>query len=166
MSPQYAANTEVSSYKSREEIERTLIKYGAKGFAYGTTETHSLVGFTMRDRQVRFVLPMPNRNSSEFTLTPSKKWARSDAEAAKAYEQTVRSKWRSLFIVIKAKLEAVEQGIVTFEEEFAMHMVMPGGMTVGEMVTPAIEQSYAEGGPGPLLDALDRRPALPAGSSR
>lgn len=163
MSPQYAANTEVSSYKSREEIERTLIKYGAKNFAYGTTETQALVGFTMRDRQVRFILPLPNRNSTEFTMTPSKGWVRSDSEAAKAYEQKVKAKWRSLFIVIKAKLEAVEQGIVTFEEEFAMHMVMPGGMTVSEMVTPAIEQAYAEGGPAPLLDALNRK-ALPGGT--
>jgi hypothetical protein len=160
VSPQYAANTEVSSYKSREEIERTLIRYGAKNFAYGTTETHSLVGFTMRDRQIRFILPMPNRNSTEFTMTPSKGWRRSDAEAEKAYEQAIKAKWRSLSLVIKAKLEAVERGIVTFEEEFAMHMVMPGGMTVGEMVTPAIEQAYAEGGPAPLLDALSRK-ALP-----
>ena len=160
MSPQYAANTEVSSYKSREEIERTLMRYGAKNFAYGVTDTHSLVGFTMKNRQIRFILPMPNRMSQEFTLTPAKRFKRTIEEADKAYEQAVRAKWRSLALVIKAKLEAVERGIVTFEEEFAMHMVMPGGMTVSEMVTPAIDQAYAEGTPAPLLSALDSHKAI------
>lgn len=158
--PQYAANTDVSSYKSREEIERTVIKYGASNFAYGTEETRAVVMFTMQNRQVRFVLPLPNRNSSEFTLTPTKKWVRSDKEAAAAYEQAVKSKWRSLFLVIKAKLEAVEQRIVTFEQEFGMHVVLPGGATVAEIVTPAIAQAYEEGSPAPLFGALDSQKAI------
>lgn len=161
--PQYAENTTVSSYKSREEIERTLHKYGARNFAYGATETHSLVGFTMHDRQIRFILPMPNRMSREFTHTPAKGLRRTAAQQEEVYEQAVRAKWRSLFIVIKAKLEAVERGIVTFEDEFAMHMVMPGGATVAEMVKPAIEQAYANGSPAPLLAALESRPALTGG---
>lgn len=160
MSPQYAAQTEVSSYRSREEIERTLIRYGAKNFAYGTTETHALVGFTMRDRQIRFVLPLPDRNSREFTMTPATHKVRSPTQQEQAYEQAVKAKWRSLALVIKAKLEAVERRIVSFEQEFAMHMVMPGGMTVEELITPAIEQAYANGSPAPLLAALEQRAEL------
>jgi hypothetical protein len=52
---------------------------------------------------------------------------------------------------VKAKLEAVESGIVTFEEEFAMHMILPDGRRVADDVTPAIERSYATGRVAPLL---------------
>ena len=72
----------------------------------------------------------------------------------------MKAKWRSLALVIKAKLEAVERRIVSFEQEFAMHMVMPGGMTVEELITPAIEQAYANGSPAPLLAALEQRAEL------
>jgi len=157
MSPQYAATTEVSSYKSREEIERTLRKYGATEFAYGSTANKALIGCTLRHRQIRFVLQLPDPMSREFALTPSRQWRRSETDREKAWEQSVRSHWRSLYIVIKAKLEAVERGIVTFEDEFAMHTVLPGGVTVAELVTPAIEQAYADGSPAPLLGALDRQ---------
>jgi hypothetical protein len=164
--PQYAANTEVSSYKSREEIERTLAKYGAQEFAYGTTQGKALIGFTLRDRQIRFVLQLPDRHSQEFTLTPAKRFKRTVEEADKAYEQAVRAHWRSLKIVILAKLEAVERGIVTFEQEFGMHMVLPGGVSVAEMITPAIERAYDEGGPEPLLTVLGAGyRALPRGSA-
>ena len=161
----YASNTDVSSYRSREEIERTLMRYGAANFAYGVTETHALIGFTMSDRQIRFILPLPNRNSSEFTLTPTKKWARSDKEAAAAYEQAVKSKWRSLALVIKAKLEAVSSQIVTFEQEFGMHMVLPDGRTVAEHVVPEIATAYATGEIPPLFGSMDSKPALSRGAS-
>ena len=63
----------------------------------------------------------------------------------------MRQKWRALALIVKAKLEAVESGIVTFEEEFAMHMILPDGRRVAEHVMPAIEQSYASGNVPPML---------------
>jgi hypothetical protein len=61
--------------------------------------------------------------------------------------------------MIKAKLEAVATGIVTFEEEFAPHMVLPGGRLVAEFLLPAIEQAYATGEVPPLLPDYSR-PAI------
>jgi hypothetical protein len=58
------------------------------------------------------------------------------------FEQATRQKWRALNLVIKAKLEAVEAGIVTFEDEFMAHMVLPNGATVAEYVGPQIEEAY------------------------
>lgn len=141
----YASATDVSSSTSREEIERTLQRYGATQFAYGWNGSHAVVGFVINERQVKFVLPLPDRNSDEFTLTPARRNRRSPGDAAKAYEQAVKQKWRALALVIKAKLEAVESGIVTFEDEFAMHMVLPDGRTVREVVSPAIATAYATG---------------------
>lgn len=151
MSPTYASQTSVSSDKSRAEIERTLSRYGATSFAYGWHQSAAMVGFEVEGRNVRFVLPMPDRAAREFTHTPARGDRRTDAAASAAYEQAVRQRWRALALVIKAKLEAVDAEIVTFEEEFAMHMVLPGGQTVAEHVLPAIEQAYSTGNVPPLL---------------
>lgn len=147
----YAESTSVASDRSRAEIERTLARYGAKSFMYGWDETRAVVGFIANGRQVRFLLPMPDRNDRQFTHTPSKHLRRSPAQAEEAYEQGVRQRWRALSLVIKAKLEAVEAGIVTFDEEFAMHFLLPTGQTVGEWVAPQIEQVYAQGAMPALL---------------
>lgn len=151
MSPTYASATDVSSDRSRAEIERILTRYGAESFAYGWDAGRAMVGFTSRGRQIRFVLPMPDKASREFTHTPSRGYRRTESEIAKAYEQAVKQRWRALALVIKAKLEAVEAGIVTFEDEFAMHMVLPDGRPVSAHVLPAIEQAYATGDVRPLL---------------
>src|SRR5688500_2693571 len=58
----YAATTEVSSSRSRDEIERTLTRYGADQFLYGWQETSAVVGFRMHGRQIKFMLPLPDRN--------------------------------------------------------------------------------------------------------
>lgn len=41
----YAQDTSVSVERSRAEIETILAKYGAKAFAYMTSETHAVIGF-------------------------------------------------------------------------------------------------------------------------
>ena len=46
---------------------------------------------------------------------------------------------------MKAKLEAVEVGIATFDEEFLAHIVLPNGQQVGEWMVPQIEHAYLEG---------------------
>src|SRR6478736_4581746 len=149
--PTYASNTDVSSDRSRSEIERTLQRYGATSFAYGWEGDRAMVGLIIHDRRVQFVLPLPERTSAQFVYTPARRNKRSPAEQAKAYEQAVRQRWRALALVIKAKLEAVEAGIVTFEDEFAMHMLLPDGRTVAEHVIPAIEAAYLTGKVPPTL---------------
>jgi hypothetical protein len=148
----YAASTSVPSDRSRSEIERTVSRYGADSFAYGWQDGKgAIVQFRMRDRQVRFTLPMPDRNAKEFTHTPTRGTRRSAAAAAEAFDQAVRQRWRALALVVKAKLEAVESGIVTFEQEFGMHMVMPDGRTVADHVLPGVEQAYLTGTVKPLI---------------
>lgn len=144
----YAKSTEVSSSKSRDEIERTLKRYGADQFMYGWDEDKAVVGFRMENRYVRFELPMPDRD--EFTQTPTGK-QRVASQVEKAYEQAVRQKWRALALVIKAKLEAVESDISTFEREFLANIVMSDGKTVAHHVLPKIDEDYESGNLPPLL---------------
>jgi hypothetical protein len=149
----YAANTEVSSIKSRMEIEQTLTRYGAQQFVYGTSEERAIIGFTMKNRQIKFVLGMPSRNSPVFTTYKrgAMTYRRTESAALEAYEQAVRQRWRALALVVKAKLEAVECGISTFETEFLPHTVLPDGRTVAEVMLPQVALAYERGDMPPLL---------------
>lgn len=147
----YAADTTVSPGKSREEIERTLTRYGADGFMYGLEGSRAALAFRMAERHVKFVLPMPDRDAKEFTHTPARRNRRNPDEAMAAYEKAVRQRWRALALVIKAKLEAVESGITTFEEEFLAHTLLPNGQTVGDFMLPQVESAYETGKMPPLL---------------
>jgi hypothetical protein len=140
--PKYAANTEVSSDRSRSEIERTLRRYGATAFAYAWEGSNAQIAFKLADRQVRFRLPLPDPESQEFTLTPTGR-ERSASAAEDAYEQAVKQRWRALALVIKAKLEAVEAGISTVENEFMANIALPDGRTVSDWLGPQLSAVYA-----------------------
>jgi hypothetical protein len=148
----YAAGTSVSASASREEIERTLTRYGADQFLYGWQEESAVVGFRMKDRHVKFVLAMPRKDERRFTHH-SRGMRAADA-ALKEWEQAVRQRWRALALVIKAKLEAVESGISIFEDEFMANIVLPGGETVGEWMRPQIAEAYRIGAAPALLPML------------
>lgn len=147
----YAADTAVSAEKSRAEIETILRRYKADAFGYATNAAGAMIYFQLAGRRIKFVLPMPDRKSREFTHTPAKQMPRSFTEAEKAWEQACRQRWRALALVIKAKLEAVSAGITTIEDEFLAHTVLPDGSTVGEAMQPRIAQAYADGQMPPLM---------------
>lgn len=147
----YAQHTDVSSERSRAEIERTLQRYGADRFAYSSSRTEAMVGFECHGLLVRFRLAMPNPTDRQFTHTEAKHLRRSEKQAYEAWEQACRQRWRALNLVVKAKLEAVEAGITTFEQEFLAHIVLPNGDTVADQVMPRIRQAYASGSTPPLL---------------
>lgn len=151
----YAASTDVTSDKSRAEIERTLTRYGATHFGYMSEPGRALVAFQKDGRQVRFVIPLPDRASRDFTLTPTGRQASPDA-ASRAYEQAIGQKWRALALVVKAKLEAVESGIAEFDQEFYGYVVLPSGRTVYEETSEQVATMIANRVPGRLmLEARD-----------
>lgn len=132
----YAKNTQVQSGRSRDEIERTLTRYGAQGFIYGWQDNQAAIAFQMNGKHVKFIIPMPDR--LEFKRTPTGR-TRSASQINAEHEKAIRQKWRALGLVIKAKLEAVESGITCFEDEFMAHIVLPDGQTVGAWMRPQIE---------------------------
>lgn len=122
----FAEKTRVPVVQSRGEIETLLKKYGAKSFMTGQNATEAVIAFEAKDRRVMFRLPMPD----------AKKFS------ADKFGQEERRLWRALVMCIKAKLEAVESGIATFEDEFLAYVVMPDGVTVGSHIKPLIADSY------------------------
>lgn len=136
----FAENTTVPIETTKAEIEKLLRRYGAAQFISGWDENKGMIGFTMENRQVKFILPMPRRD--DFKQTPTGRWRRSENSIDLAWERGQRSSWRALKLVIKAKLESVAAGIFTFEQEFMPHIVLPDGQTIGEFMIPQIEAVY------------------------
>lgn len=138
----YASETKVPVERSKAEIERILARYGATHFAYTTMPEGAVVQFVKSGKRIRFLLPIPKEptETGRGYLTELERWSK-----------VRRSKWRALCLVIKAKLEAVEAGICTFEEEFLAHIVLSTGQTAGQFLIPKIEADYA-GGKVAMLD--------------
>lgn len=152
----YAEGTTVSIESSQAEIARLIIRYGARRFASGFDEDERLavIQFEAHDRRVMFRLHMPNPANREFTHN-ARGQARTQTQRDNAYQAECRRLWRSLVMVIKAKLESVESGIETFEQAFMANVVLPGGMTVGEFMSPQIAESYRTGQMPPMLPGVD-----------
>lgn len=130
----FAEKTKVPIDQSRNEIERTLQRYGATRFAYFTEAGKAIIVFEAKDRRLRFDLPVPSGESEKE-------------------RQSARQKWRALLLCIKAKLESVTSGIETFEEAFLAHVVMPDGLTVLQHTHERISLAYKGGDMTPLLPA-------------
>jgi hypothetical protein len=157
----YAAETKVTADRSRAELERVLQRYGATAFSYGYDEQRTVIMFAAQDRHVRFEMPAPPTSEYAYTETGVARGAQA-REAAR--EKAMRQRWRALVLVVKAKLEAVESGLVSFESEFLAHVVLPDGSTVGQWAAPQLAEVYATGEMPQILPGAPARAALPPGS--
>ncbi len=147
--PTYAENTKVPVAKSRAEIESTLTRYGADQFLLGwensTAASSAMIGFRLGGKQVKFLVPLPDKDDNEFRLTPSTRRERKPDDRYAAWEKACRQRWRAVALILKAKLEAIESGITTIEREFLADIVLPDGKSVGNWLLPQIEEAYATG---------------------
>jgi hypothetical protein len=144
----YAEKTTVSVGKTRGELLELLEKHGCGSIGFTTSPTGAAVTFQAHDRWIRFRLVFAGRSS--FVKTPAGQ-ARSSAQIDAAQDQHARARWRQLLLVVKAKLEAVDEGIEEFDEAFLAHVVLPDDRTVFEASAPVIEASYRDGNVRPLL---------------
>ena len=125
----YAARTKVPANRTRLEIEALMKKRGADQFLSGDDGKRAILAFRLKGRQLRFTLPLATARN----------------------EQQIRSRWRALLLVIKAKLEAIDIGILTIEDAFLAETVLPDRSTVAEHMAPQIEAAYATGKMPPPL---------------
>lgn len=135
----YAEGTSVPIERSQAEINKILTRFGADQLAQASSASPPavLMGFRAKERLIRFHIPMPD--GKEFKGTP--------LQIEKLFQAECRRRWRALLLVLKAKLEAVDSGITTFEQEFYAHTVLPGGMTVYEMTHKEVNRSLTQGKP-------------------
>lgn len=147
----YAAKTTVTPERSRAELENILKRYGATAFGYGYEESRAVVTFRAAGRIVRFVIAVPQ--VEEFRMGSGYR-ARTPVQQRNARDQAERQIWRALVLVVKAKLEAVESGIVTFEQEFMANVLLPDGSTVGDWMQPQLAEVYVTGEMPSLLPGV------------
>lgn len=139
----YAEGTSVPYEKTRVEIETTLRRFGAEAFASGYEDNRAFIQFRAKGRYVRLILLLPLRTDKAFTH--SARGMREPHVALEAYEQEVRRRWRSLSLLVKAKMAAIEDGIADFESEWLANIVLPNGQTVADHTKPAIALAYQNG---------------------
>lgn len=148
----YASTTSVSVSKTKGEIDGLLRKHQASGFGVFEEQKRAMLVFEMASRRIVFHLPLPDQNENRFVFD-GRRNRRTREKQMDAWEQGCRSRWRALFLCIKAKLESVEAGIETFEDSFLAHIQMPDGHSVSEHVLPRIASAYAGEPMQPLLPA-------------
>ncbi len=113
-------------------------RWGADGFMSSWEGTLSSIAFKYKGLEARITLAMPDRDSEEILYTPAKRLLRAVAEQERAYDQAVRQRWRALLLYIKANLEAIDSGIISFEQAFLPHFVLVDGRTVTDSLMPQI----------------------------
>lgn len=119
----YAEDTKVSAVQSRGQIEAILRKAGASRIATMDEPLEAIGMFMLAGRLIRLRIEIPGDASEQ------KRWAI----------------WRAIRLVVKAKIEAVAQGITTVEQEWLAHVVLPDGSTVGDWVEPQLQVAYDKG---------------------
>lgn len=140
----YAADTSVSVEKTEGQIKAMIKKAGAGDFIAMDSAEKAVIAFRMNDRNIRFNLPLPSRDAPQFAYN-GRHQARTADQRYAAWEQACRSRWRALYLCIKAKLESIESGIETFEDAFLANIQMADGRLTSEIIRPQIAKSYAEG---------------------
>lgn len=150
----YAQNTKIGTDKSKAEIEKLLVRYGADQFANAWKDGKAVIQFRANGRMIRFILPLPQKTEERFTKNNSGN-DRPIEVAEKAWEQACRQIWRALVLIVRAKLEAVESEITTFEEEFYSHIVLPSGKTIYEETKKGVALAYETGKVANLLEFKD-----------
>lgn len=136
----YAKNTNVSASKTKAEIEDLLSRHGCDEFGVMQGASRAMVGFRISNGdagflRVQITLHLPDRDDPKFKRSPAGRKRYTADQAYQAWEQACRSKWRSLFLGIKAKLVMVEDGISTIEREFLPDVVTDNGMTVERRIS-------------------------------
>ena len=145
----FAAQTKVSSDRSIGEIATLLRRFGAGQFGYLADDAEGIanVMFSYRDRNIRISVTLPKM--TEFKRTPGGRMAKTNRAQA-LWEQETRRRWRSLALLVKAKLVAVEDGVSSFDTEFLPYIVWPGGKTTAEQLVGQVA-TLADSGKGPKL---------------
>ncbi len=98
---EYAKNTKVPVSRSKTELEAIFQRWGVDGFMIAWEGDINIVAFKHKGLQARIPVPQPQR-----TKFPSET----------AYEQAIRQRWRAMILFVKSTLEAVDAGIISFEQ--------------------------------------------------
>lgn len=139
----YAKGTTVPAERTREELAKTLDRFGATAFAYMSRSNRELIAFEYHGLGVRLECPLPSPSDDAIRLDRYGH-TRTEADIEKRWQVERRRRWRCLLNVVKAKLTAIEDEIETFEQAFLAHIDV-GGYTLAERIVPQLQEAVATG---------------------
>lgn len=127
--------TTVAVSKSQEQIRNSLLGHGATSFNFGEqviitgpNSGSSTIGvdFVYENTQVRMwaTLAAPDVEEVEAKAKRSRSKGEDDVRAGMIEQEAMRM-WRVLHWSIKTRMEAIEEGLETFEQSFLPHIVDP-----------------------------------------
>lgn len=148
----YARQTTVSVERSMQEIRKELTRFGAERFGFIEEPDGAQIAFEYHGVRYVFRVPLPTNKDAERAYPRT--------YVLDAVDKLNRARWRSLALIVKAKLVAVEDGITTVEKEFLAHIALPGGELLGDRLLPEV-QRMAQTGELPAL-GFARAIELPA----
>ena len=134
--PRYAKQTTVPVSRSKAQVEETLRRYGIDEFFIGSSPRGDGVGFTYNGRVYKHNVPMPNPD---------------DYRTDRQHDQAIRQRWRILHMSLKMKLEEVQSGGMTFEDQFLSMMCLPDGSTVADFMRLPANAKLLDKAEMPLL---------------
>jgi len=125
MGYKHACETTVPVSKTKDSIEKLLIKYKATALQLGYDDERNVanIDFKMKGYAMRILFPLPLKTTNKAKN-----------------EQRLRTRWRDALLSIKAKLVMVDTGFATFEKEFMPYLLMPDGRTVGDVMLDEIKR--------------------------
>jgi len=143
----YARGTKVPVGRSESEVKQTLVRYGADDVVTGSSsrQRRAFVQFHFRGFPIQVNVSLPDPASPTYARTLKRGSARDSSAAMQLWERDCRQQWRVLLLLIKANLEAVENGILKTEEVFLPWLMLPDGSTVGQRVCPGIPAALQSG---------------------
>lgn len=160
-------NTSVSSSKSQEAIRKILIKSGVKGvqFSENFDENKITIKFAkeingnFRTVSVSMIVPKPPESKRKRQVRYTRGRMVYGKLPQEKQEQMNRATYRALHYWLKSQFEAVEFGLLTFEDVFLSHFewMMADGTkgTLGKLLQSQLNLPALESGVGKETDVID-----------
>jgi hypothetical protein len=141
----YAEGTKVPAAKTRGEMQTLLEKHGCARFGWDKTEAGEALLFSLKGMTFRIEIkrPTPERVKGLNAERFRQPWLR---DLAADIEAEYRRRWRANLILLKTKLEFVDDEGDELLHEFLPYALTSSGQTLGELVA---------GGGLPMLTAGD-----------
>ncbi|MCA4133382.1 hypothetical protein [Arthrobacter sp. M4] len=118
MRSNYVRGASITASASQAEIQDMLSDFGAVGLRCIREDGRATIAFRSGGQQFRMILVLPRSADEELQK-------RSTGHALKTPQETARQRWRALSVLIRAKLDAVASGIVSFDQEFMAYRLPP-----------------------------------------
>lgn len=137
MSRRYAEGTTVSVDTSRGELSGLLTAHGCQRMAWATEPDADTLQFFLGGNGYRFRIARPTVEEVQARWREDHPYAADgqfrNMDWRKNTDAEWRRRWRAHVLLLKAKLEFVEAGDTTLEQEFMSALLVEGGQrTLGD----------------------------------